>query len=174
MTKKIIFGLFVLIIFGFLLPTEAKRSTQEEIIVPLTQLEKRQFQTRTYENVDKTIIMKALLNVYQDEGYIIYNANPLLGFMYGTKDFDTSDSNVDISKEFGLSKGRLNLNGIKVATMESSANVTEYGERINVRVNFRRKLLNVYGNAQFIDDVNDATFYEDFFEKLDKAINLQK
>ena len=170
MIKKILL-ILVLICLG--LPCFAKSSTQEEVITPLTQLEKRQFQTRTYRATDKPTVMKALLNVYQDEGFMIYNANPLLGFIYGTKDFDTSDPDIDISKEFGLSKGRLNMNGVKVATLETSANVTEYGETIRVRINFKRKLLNVYGNAQFIEDINEDTFYTDFFEKLETAIILQ-
>lgn len=135
---------------------------------------KRQFQTRTYDSSDKPLIMKAMLNVLQDEGFIVYNANPLLGFIYGVKDFDTSDPNIDITKEFGLSKSRLNWNGVKVATIETTANVTEYGKSIKVRVNFKRKLLNIYGNAQFIDDVNDENYYQDFFSKVDKAIFLQK
>ena len=170
MIKRI---LLVLVLMCLALPCFAKKSTQEEVITPLTQLEKRQFQTRTYNATDKQTVMKALLNVYQDEGFMIYNANPLLGFIYGAKDFDTSDPDVDISKEFGLSKGRLNVNGVKVATLETSANVTEYGESIRVRVNFKRKLLNIYGNAQFIEDVNEDTFYSDFFEKLETAIILQ-
>ena len=170
MIKKI---LLILILMCLTLPCFAKSSTQEEVITPLTQLEKRQFQTRTYKATDKATVMKALLNVYQDEGFMIYNANPLLGFIYGSKDFDTSDPDVDISKEFGLSKGRLNMNGVKVATLETSANVTEYGETIRVRINFKRKLLNVYGNAQFIEDINEDTFYTDFFEKLETAIILQ-
>ena len=170
MIKKI---LLILILICLGLPCFAKSSTQEEVIKPLTQLEKRQFQTRTYRATDKPTVMKALLNVYQDEGFMVYNANPLLGFIYGTKDFDTSDPDIDISKEFGLSKGRLNMNGVKVATLETSANVTEYGETIRVRINFKRKLLNVYGNAQFIEDINEDTFYTDFFEKLETAIILQ-
>ena len=170
MVRKII---LVLVLISLALPCFARKSTQEEVITPLTQLEKRQFQTRTYRATDKQTVMKALLNVYQDEGFMIYNANPLLGFIFGSKDFDTSDPNVDISKEFGLSKGRLNINGIKVATMETSANVTEFGETIRVRVNFKRKLLNIYGNAQFIEDVNEDTFYADFFKKLETAIILQ-
>lgn len=140
----------------------------------MTQLEKRQFQTRTYSSTDKALVMKAMLNVLQDEGFIVYNANPLLGFIYGVKDFDTSDPNIDISKEFGLSKSRLNWNGVKVATIETTANVTEYGKNMKVRVNFKRKLLNIYGNAQFIDDVNDEKYYQEFFSKVDKAIFLQK
>ena len=171
MLKKIFLILFVICLA---VPVFAKKQAQEDIITPMTQLEKRQFQTRTYESNDKALVMKAMLNVLQDEGFIVYNANPLLGFIYGVKDFDTSDPNIDISKEFGLSKARLNYNGVKVATIETTANVTEYGKSMRVRVNFKRKLLNVYGNAQFIDDVNDEKYYQDFFSKVDKAIFLQK
>ncbi len=171
MIKKFLAALFILCLA---LPVSAKKMQDDEVITPMTQLEKRQFQTRTYETADKPLVMKAMLNVLQDEGFIVYNANPLLGFIYGVKDFDTSDKNIDISKEFGLSKSRLNLNGIKVATIETTANVTEYGKNMRVRVNFKRKLLNIYGNAQFIDDVNDETYYQDFFAKVDKAIFLQK
>lgn len=171
MMKKILLILFVLCLA---LPVYAKKREAEQIITPMTQLEKRQFQTRTYDSSDKPLIMKAMLNVLQDEGFIVYNANPLLGFIYGVKDFDTSDPNIDITKEFGLSKSRLNWNGVKVATIETTANVTEYGKSIKVRVNFKRKLLNIYGNAQFIDDVNDENYYQDFFSKVDKAIFLQK
>ena len=171
MLKKIFLILFVLCLA---LPDPAKKQAQEDIITPMTQLEKRQFQTRTYDSSDKALVMKAMLNVLQDEGFIVYNANPLLGFIYGVKDFDTSDPNIDISKEFGLSKARLNMNGVRVATVETTANVTEYGKSMRVRVNFKRKLLNVYGNAQFIDDINDENYYQEFFSKVDKAIFLQK
>ena len=171
MLKKIFLILFVLCLA---LPVPAKKQVQEDIITPMTQLEKRQFQTRTYDSSDKALVMKAMLNVLQDEGFIVYNANPLLGFIYGVKDFDTSDPNIDISKEFGLSKARLNMNGVRVATVETTANVTEYGKSMRVRVNFKRKLLNVYGNAQFIDDINDKNYYQEFFSKVDKAIFLQK
>lgn len=171
MIKRIV---LILCIFCLALPVSAKKRQQEEIITTVNQLEKRQFQTRTYDTSDKPFVMKAILNALQDDGYIVYNANPLLGFIYGVKDFDTSDSNIDISKEFGLSKSRLNLNGIKVATIEVSANITEYGQSMRVRINFKRKLLNTYGNAQFIDDVEDEEFYQEFYEKVDQALFLQK
>ncbi len=60
---------------------------------------KRQFQTRTYETIDKPLVMKAMLNVLQDEGFIVYTTRiRFLGFIYGVKDFDTADPNIDISK----------------------------------------------------------------------------
>lgn len=139
-----------------------------------TQLEKRQFQTREYDSTDKAMIMKAFLNVLQDEGFIVNNANPLLGFISGSKEFDVSDKSIDVKKEFGTNKGVLCWSGVRVAVIESTANITEYGKEIKVRINFKRKLLNVYGNAQSIDEIDDDKYYQDFFAKVDKAIFLQK
>lgn len=168
--------LALLLVIGVIavLPSYGKKHQTEEIITTMTQLQKRQFQTRTYKSTDKVIVMKGILNTLQDEGYIVYNVNSLLGFIYGVKDFDTTDPNVDISKEFGLTKSRLNYNGVTVATLEVTINVTDYGEDLKVRTNFKRKLLNQYGNAQFIDDIDEEEFYTEFYEKADKAIQLQK
>ncbi len=170
--KKILAILFIMIFAA--LPVCAKKRQAEEIITPMTQLQKRAFQVRTYKNGDKVVLMKSVLNVLQDEGYIVYNVNSLLGFIYAVKDFDTSDRNIDIAKEFGFSQSRLTYNGVKVATLESCVNITEYGNTVRARVNFERKLLNEYGNAQFIDDVEEEQFYQDFYAKVDREIEIQK
>lgn len=166
--------LAIVLILGLAMPVMAKKHQSEEIITPLTQLEKRSFQTKTYNAQNQNAVLKSILNVLQDEGYMVYNVNSLLGFAYAVKDFDTTDPNIDISKEFGLTKSRLNYNGVKVATLEANANITQYGETIRVRINFKRKLLNEYGNAQFIDDVSEPEFYDEFYAKLDQAIALHK
>lgn len=153
---------------------KAKTDGSEIISTQQSQLQKRQIQTRTYSNISKAMIMKAMLNVLQDEGFIVYNANPLLGFISGTKEFDAKDKSIDISKEFGTSKASLAWRGVTVAVVESTANVTEFGKEMKVRVNFKRKLLNVYGNAQSIDEIDDEKYYQDFFAKVDKAIFIQK
>ncbi|MBR1424768.1 hypothetical protein IJ579_04315 [bacterium] len=169
--KKILAILFILCLA---LPVCAKKRQSETVIVPMKQLEKREYQTRTYDNLDKQFVTKALLNVYQDEGFIIYNVNSLLGFIYASKDYNIADSETDISKEFGFTKSRLSYNGVNVATLESSVNITDYGKDLKIRVNFRRKLFNMYGNAQFIEDLNDEEYYQKFFEKVENAIQLQK
>ena len=169
--KKI---LAVLLVLCCAVPAYAKKRQNEEIITPLTQLEKRQYQTRNYAKQDNIIVMKAVLNVLQDEGFIVYNVNSLLGYIYGVKDFDTSDPNIDISKEFGLTKSRLSYNGVKVATLEVGVNITQYGENSRLRVNFKRKLLNEYGNAQMINDIDEIEYYDNFYSKVDDAIALQK
>lgn len=172
--KRFLYAIVVcMLVFG-VVPVNAKSLKNDALVAQKSQLEKRQIQTRTYEGTDKALIMKAMLNVLQDEGFIVNNANPLLGFISGAKEFDLSDKSIDIQKEFGTGKGALVWKGIKVATIEATANVTEYGKDIRVRVNFKRKLLNVYGNAQVINDIDDENYYQDFFAKVDKAIFIQK
>lgn len=169
--KKIL-TFFLLTIIGFMPVVAAKGN--DEIITPQTQLQKRQYQTRQYDGIEKAAIMKAMLNVLQDEGFIVNNANPTLGFISGSKDFSAKDKTIDITKEYGISKAKLFIKGIKVATVEATANVTEIGKEMKVRVNFKRKLLNVYGNPQVIEEITDTEYYQDFFAKVDKAIFIQK
>ncbi len=47
-----------------------------------TQLQIREFQTRSYETKDAKMVMKSLLNVLQDDGFIVKNANVELGLIY--------------------------------------------------------------------------------------------
>lgn len=174
--KRFLYLFTVLILFATVLPVKAKDNYAH--IAPLvpkkTQLEKRQIQTKVFDCNDQPLVMKAILNVLQDEGYIVNNANPILGFISGAKEFDISDPSIDIEKEFGVPRRTLVRNGIKVAVIESTANVTEYGDETKVRITFKRKLLNMYGNAQVISEINDERYYREFFAKVDKAVFIQK
>ena len=46
-----------------------------------TQLQIREFQTRTYETKDSAMVLKAVLNVLQDDGFIIKSADSNLGYL---------------------------------------------------------------------------------------------
>lgn len=166
--KKIIALFLCFACFGFICPTFAKN--KNEIITPQTQLQKRQYQTRQYNSIDKATLMKAMLNVLQDEGFIVNNANSLLGFISANKEFSTNDKTIDFEKEFGTKKTM----GAVVAVVEATANISEYGKSFKVRINVKRKLLNIYGCAQKIEEVTDEKYYQDLFSKVDKAIFIQK
>lgn len=168
--KKIFLTLVVLSIL--IAPTWAKQP--EVAVVKKTQLEKREMQTRSYSSRDKTLIMKAILNVLQDEGFIINNANPLLGFISAVKEFDSRDKTIDVEKEFGITKGKLSWSGVTTAVVDATANVTEFGSEIKIRVNFKRKMLNAYGSALNVEEIDNAEYYKNFFAKVDKALFLQK
>ncbi len=167
--KKILTFICLCFVFNIFCPAIAARKANE-VITPQSQLQKRQYQTRQYTG-NKTVIMKAMLNVLQDQGFIVNNANPLLGFISGAKEFSTNDKTIDKMKEFGTTKGMM---GATVAVVEVTANVSEFGDDIKVRVNFKRKLLNVYGNAQKIEEITTPDYYQNFFAHVDKAIFIQK
>lgn len=168
--KKVLVVLFLIAVSCSMGMVQAK-SAKNEIITPQSQLQKRQYQTRTYVGTNKALIMKAMLNVLQDEGFMINNANSLLGFIAGAKEFSPNDKTIDLEKEFGTKKGMM---GVQVAVVEATANITEYGKEIKVRINFKRKKLNTYGNAMNIEEITDEKYYQSFFSKVDKAIFLQK
>lgn len=166
--KKILLALLLITLVGSITPTFAK--AKNEIITPQTQLQKRQYQTRQYSNIDKATIMKAMLNVLQDQGFIVNNANSLLGFISGDKEFSANDKTIDFEKEFGAKKKI----GTVVAVVNATANISEYGKTYRVRVNFKRKLLNGYGSPISIEEITEDAYYQDFFSKVDKAIFIQK
>jgi hypothetical protein len=58
---------------------------------PKTQLEIREIQTRSYDTPDTKMVMKAVLNVLQDEGYNIKNAETELGLLTASKEIDIED-----------------------------------------------------------------------------------
>lgn len=166
--KKVLVVIICFVCVCCVNPTFAK--AKNDIITPQTQLQKRQYQTRQYNSIDKATIMKSMLNVLQDEGYIVNNANSLLGFISGSKEFSTSDKTIDFEKEFGAKK----MLGAMVAVVEATANISEYGKTYKVRVNFKRKFLNAYGSAIKIEEITDEKYYQNFFSRVDKAIFIQK
>ena len=65
---------------------------------PKTQLQVRQFQTRTYDTADQKMVMKALLNAYQDQGFIVKNANTDLGLLTASREVDLSSAPVNLDE----------------------------------------------------------------------------
>ena len=150
--KKILLIILCLLLSNGVMVSAAQTNDKQQ-----TQLEKRQFQTRSYEGISQTIAMKAMLNVLQDEGYIVDNANPLLGFIAGNKE--------------------INANGKKgsiICQTEATVNVTEIGKNVKIRINIKEKWINAYGNAQDIVELQDEKGYQELFAKVDKALFIAK
>lgn len=144
-----------------------------------TQLETREFQTRVFETDDTKLVMKAMLNVLQDEGFVVKNAVTDLGLLSATKEIDLTrnrNSN-DFWSEFFESMSKNNdKNNLykKFKIVEASINVSEFGKQSKVRANFQAKVLDNTGNTVEVYQVDDPKYYQDFFSKVDKAIFIQK
>lgn len=136
-----------------------------------TQLQIRAFQTRVYSESDHKMVLKAMINVLQDMGFIIQNANTELGLLTATKEVDVEDKGQALWSTFWSG---YYARYSKSSIIECTANVNVFGEQTRVRANFRHKILDNHGAVSTINQIEEEAFYQDFFAKVDKAIFLQK
>lgn len=139
--------------------------------VEMTQLQIRQFQTRTYQTDDQTLVMKAMINVLQDDNYILKNADSDLGFLTATKEIDVASRKAVFWSTFVAGD---DARWKKNSVVECSANVTQMGSECRVRANFQMKVLDNVGNVVSVEPVTDEAFFQEFFAKVDKGIFLQR
>jgi hypothetical protein len=133
-------------------------------------LETREIQTRNFETHNTKLVMKAVLNALQDEGFITNNAVVDLGLITATKEVDTQS---DSSAFFGTLLMGNEATWEKASVMEATINVSEFGKQTRVRVSFHRKLLNNHGGLMSVAEVSEPLAYQDFFSKIDKSIFIQ-
>jgi hypothetical protein len=55
-----------------------------------------------------------------------------------------------------------------------TGNVSEFGTQTKVRASFQRKVLDNRGGVLQVEPIDDPTFYQDFFSRMDKSVYLQK
>ena len=136
----------------------------------MTQLQMRQFQTRSYETNNVIMVMKALLNVLQDDGFIVKNANVDLGLLTATKEIDVENKGEAVFLAIlGGSSARWKKNSI----IECSGNVSEFGKQARVRVNFQMKVLDNKGNVMKVEQIANEKYYQDFFSKVSKGLFIE-
>jgi hypothetical protein len=160
--------------------TVINRATEE---TQMTQTQVREFQTRMFDTNDVSLIMKSVLNVLQDDGFIVRNVVMEIGLLNGSKDIDLTNTRRSGSDAFwhsflqGLSgnaspQEKRTYN--KIQQIEVSVNVTEFGKQSKVRANFQAKIFDNTGNVVRVYAVDDMKFYQEFFSKVDKGVFLQK
>ncbi len=179
--RKISYILVLLLAFSFVGCAKknalwSKKSKEElqaldEEARPKTQLEVRQIQTHSFSDSEPNLVMKALLDVLQDDGFVVKNAVMELGLLSATKEIDVSDSSQAFvnSLLFGI-HARWNKNSI----IEATSNVSKSGKDSKVRVTFQIKTLNNRGEVSDVKEINEAKYYQDFFAKVDKGLFVQK
>ncbi|WP_353686756.1 hypothetical protein [Thermodesulfovibrio sp. 3462-1] len=145
-----------------------------EITPPKTQLQIREFQTRTFDTNDIKIVMKAMLNVLQDDGFIVKNAVPDIGLLTAEKTLDATDKASEFWVQLGVAFGGRETPYRKAQIIECTANISEFGKQSRVRVNFQVKVLDQRGGIMEVKQIDDEKYYQDFFSKVDKGLFIQK
>ena len=136
-----------------------------------TQLQIREFQTRVFDTKDTKMVMKAVLNVLQDEDFIVKGADAELGFLTATREMDVEDKGkAFVARLFHGANARWDKNSI----VEVTANVSEYQDKTRVRVNFQLKTMNNVGVVSKIQPMGDEAYYQEFFAKVDKGVFIEK
>ena len=144
---------------------------QQPIKPPLSQLEIREMQTRSYEGKDLITAMKAVINALQDEGFIIKNADKDLGFIQATKESDIEDSSERIM--FSIFAGQ-EARWQKNVIIDCSANLTQQNKTTKVRTIFQRKIEDNMGNPSSVEQITSLSYYQQFFSKIDKSLFIEK
>ena len=142
-----------------------------EVTPQKTQLQMREFQTRTYEISDSKVVMKAMLNVLQDDGFIVKNAVLELGLLSAEKAVDVESKSEAFWAKFWSGHYATYK---KESLIECTGNVSEYGKQTRVRINFQLKIIDNKGGVMDVQQIEDEKYYQDFFSKVDKGIFIQK
>jgi len=170
MGKYVTFGIMIMLT-SVLIGCATQQPTVEK-----TQLQIREFQTRTYDTADFKMVMKSVMSSLQDDGYIIQQANVDLGLLTAKKDLDTTDNfSAGLSALSAALDGRANnARYEKTTIIEASANISSFGKSTRVRVNFSKKKLNNRSEVMSVEQIGDQQFYQTFFSKVDKGIFIGK
>jgi hypothetical protein len=163
MKKISIIFVFVLLMFG--------GCTRRIPDTPMTQLQIREIQSRDFDTKDTRLVMKSMMDVLQDEGYVIKNAVLDLGLLNAEKNIDIE--NRAVATRASMWGGR-HARWEKQLILEASANVTEFGDKTRVRINFQVKKIDNLGLPVSSATSLDAQHYQYFFEKVSRGIFLQQ
>lgn len=161
--KKSVFGI-LFIAFIFVACSTAPEPQK-------TQLQIREFQTRTFQVKDQKLVLKAMLNVLQDDGYIVKNVVSDMGLLSAVKEADVESKGEAFAAAFFAG---YNARWKKAQIIEATCNVSEHADSCKVRASFVMKVLDNKGGIMDLKQVDDQNYYQEFFSKVDKSIFLQK
>lgn len=139
-------------------------------------LAERQMQTRKYKTKDEGKILSACAGLLQDMGFNLDESETKLGLITASK-MRSAVNAVQIA-----SAALIALLGGGVVPVDEkqmmrvsviTRPVGEHGEYIAVRVTFQRIVWNTQGRVTKSESLTDPAIYQEFFDKLSKAIFLE-
>jgi len=136
-----------------------------------TQLQVREFQTRTFDTSNTNEVLSAVVEAFQDQGFMVKNVVPQVGLVSATREIDIEDSGQMMLRTFMLGR---NASWEKNAVIEATANVKTQGHKTKVRATFQEKIMNNWGGMNKVHTMEDPKFYQDFFDKIGKSIFIEK
>jgi hypothetical protein len=148
---------------------------------PHTPLELRQVQTRAFDTADARLVLKAAVNVLQDQGFVIQQAEFELGVVTAVSEWRSGKRNdglrilkwVAAFPTWGASL-LLPTGRDEFSAVEAVVNVNPEAERTRVRISMVAKVRDDKGNVRRVSPVDDPVAYQRILAGLDKAVYLQR
>jgi hypothetical protein len=138
-------------------------------------LEDRQLQTRLFDTSDEEKILSASASLLQDLGFNLDESETGLGLLVSSKERDATEAGqVALAVLVALGGSNMPIDArqkIRASVVTSPAG--ENGRRTAVRVTFQRIVWDTYGQVSKLEKLNDSKMYQEFFEKLSKAVFLE-
>lgn len=139
-------------------------------------LEDRQLQTRLFDTSDEEKILSATASLLQDLGFNLDESETDLGLLVSSKERDATEAG-QVILAFAIAVMGGGTTPIdetqKIRASVVTSPVGENEARTSVRVTFQRIVWDSYGKISKREKLNDPKMYQEFFEKLSKAVFLE-
>ncbi len=169
-----IFMLFPIVVMGgcVTIPPDALKLSPSS-------LADRQLQTRIYEDVTEEQILSASVGIIQDLGARITETETDLGLIVGEKMREATDPGqvvgaIILTLMTGSSTPIDKQQKIRFSLVTAPASSEQESKRWVVRLTIQRIVWNTQNQVSRREGVKDAQIFQDFFEKLDKSLFLEK
>lgn len=135
-----------------------------------TQLQVREFQTRTFDTTTTNEVLTAVVEAFQDQGFMVKNVVPQVGLVSAIKEVDLEDPGQVFFRTFFAGHNAL---WEKNSIVEATANVRTLNGKTKVRATFQEKVMNNRGVLEAVNTIEDPKFYQNFFDKVGKSIFIE-
>lgn len=167
---------FVIALIAILASGCTPRIPKQALELDPQSLAKRQKQTRRFDTRDEEAILSASAALLQDLGFNLDEASPELGLLLASKDRSAVEAGqiaaaVAVALLTGVSTPTDNNQKLRASVVTRP--IGDEQESIAVRVTFQRIVWNTQGQVSRRESLDDPKAYQEFFEKLSKAVFLE-
>jgi len=133
----------------------------------VAQMRVRGMQTRSFIGIEGKTVMKEVIAVLQDEGYIVKNVSHDLGLL--TAELDTNIEKF-ASKFFAYLFSGRSARWKHRSVVEMTSNVTEEEGKSKLRINFAVRVFDNTGRVVDLHQIHDKDAYQEFFNKVQRGL----
>lgn len=147
------------------IPSEALQLGPESVAL-------RQLQSRKFDTKNEKDLLVAAAGVLQDLGFNIDESETGLGVIVGSKERDATDTGQIVGSVVLAILFNTPVEYDSQQKIRASVVTKPSGKVTSLRVTFQRMVWNTRNALTRIESLNDPLLYQDFFEKLSKAVFL--